>query len=258
MTHAQLLRQEAGAAAGRIRLAMSFTGPRRIRQHELMDAPDVDPAELRRALWFIRRINRLLGYNAATLRALGELIDAAAGARAGEAVRVLDIATGSADLPQQMLRWGRRRGLAIQCVGLDLHETTLAVAREWAPEIPLVRGDGLRLPFDDDSFDVATCCMSLHHLETPAAEQVVREMERISRRGWIVADLLRRRRALAWVSLLTLFSSRLEKHDARASIRQAWLPEEARVLASSIGVPATYREVLGHRFLLVRQKDAAG
>jgi SAM-dependent methyltransferase len=253
---------------------VTFATARTIEQREWMDAGDADPAALRHALVFIRRINTLLRYNAATVRALAEVASedesrsgnesgavqirsgtaSPVGAVAPGPITVLDIATGSADLPADMLRWSRRRGLALRCVGLDLHPTTLAVAREWVPEVPLVRGDALRLPFADGSFDVATCGMFLHHLDTRQAVQVLREMERITRRGWIVADLLRRRRALAWITLLTLLAGPMVRHDARTSVRQAWSPAEARALARQAGVAAEYREVFGHRFLLMRRK----
>ena len=176
--------------------------------------------------------------------------------RVPHSLSVLDVATGSADLPQEVGRWSRRRGVEIRCVGLDLHPTTLAIARRWAPEIPLVRGDALRLPFADASFDIATCSMFLHHLPTASAAAVLREMERVTRRGWIAADLLRRRRALAWISLFTLFAGTLERHDARLSVKQAWSPAEARALAASAGTPADFRETFGHRFLLVRRKPS--
>ena len=227
---------------------------RQLREHELMDAPAADPGELRRALGFIRRINRLLGYNAATLGAIEEL--AAAHGRRPSPLKTLDIATGSADLPSAVLAWGRRRGLEVRCVGLDLHPTTLVIARQWAPAVSLVRGDALRLPFADGSFDLATCSMFLHHLETPAAAAVIREMERVTRLGWVAADLLRRRRALAWITAFTLFAGRMVRHDARTSVRQAWTPAEARALAEEAGVAAEYRETFGHRFLLVRRKPA--
>ena len=226
-----------------------------------MDAPSADPAQLRRALRFIRRINTLLRYNAAVLGALGELIKApaevrAAGARSRRprALSVLDVATGSADLPVAVERWGRGRGVALTAVGLDLHPTTLAFARQWAPRVPLVRGDALRLPFADGSFDFATCALFLHHLETGMAVQVIQEMERVTRRGWIVADLLRRRRSLAWITLLTVGAGPMVRHDSRTSVRQAWSPAEARDLAERAGVVAAYRECFGHRFLMVRQK----
>jgi len=131
----------------------------------------------------------------------------------------------------------------------------LAVARAWAAGVALVRGDARRVTFADGALDCATCAMFLRQLETADAVRVIRERERGARRGWIVADLLRRRRALAWISLFTRCSGGMVRHDARASVRQAWLPQEARDLARRADVPARYREAFGHRFLLVRARD---
>src|SRR5688500_2659717 len=101
-----------------------------LRVPEEMDAPAVDPEALRGALGFIRRINTALGYNAATLRALEEVLagnaecgmmseewqNAAGSPSSGtphsslitphSPLSVLDIATGSADLPAEILEWG--------------------------------------------------------------------------------------------------------------------------------------------------------
>ncbi len=210
---------------------------RHIRAPEQMDAPAVDPAALRKALLFIRRINRLLRYNAATVKAIEEL--------GGGSGSVLDVACGSADLAEHVGDY----------VGLDFHATTVAMAREWQPRVvgaALVRGDALRLPFADNSFDVVVCQMFLHHLDTPAAASVLREMDRVSRCGWVAADLLRRRRASAWIGLFTLFAGSMVKHDARLSVKQAWSPAEARALGEPFG--ARYLEVFGHRFLLLKHK----
>lgn len=196
-----------------------------------MDAVDVEPAALRRALGFIRRINTALRYNAATVAAVKELGGGS----------VLDVACGSADLA----------GGIDGYVGLDFHATTLGIAREWQPQASLVRGDALRLPFADHSFDVAVCQMFLHHLDLSAAQRVLSELDRVSRRGWVAADLLRRRRASVWIWAFTLFSEPMVKHDARVSVKQAWSPAEARALAEPFD--ADYRPAFGHRFLLVKR-----
>ena len=208
---------------------------------EGMDDERVDRSSLLRALTFIRRINRLLRYNAATVRAINDLGGGS----------VLDVACGSGDLRGDLPSNTRY-------IGLDLHPTTLAIARQWQPGVLLVRGDALRLPFADGAFDVAVCQMFLHHLPSEMAVQVVREMDRVSRRGWVVADLLRRHRALGWITLFTLFADPMTKHDARTSVRQAWTHEEVRELAKRAGVEAVYRETFGHRFLLWARKAGAG
>ena len=70
-----------------------------------MDAPDADPRELDRSLAFIRRVNGWLGYTRNTLnhlkrfsRSWGE----------NKRIRILDVATGSADVPLAILRWVTR------------------------------------------------------------------------------------------------------------------------------------------------------
>lgn len=199
-----------------------------------MDAPDVEPDRLRGALGFIRKINRFLRYNTTTARAVAEL--------GGETL--MDVACGSADF-RDVAPGGMRY------IGLDFHAGTLGVAREWQPEATLLRGDALRLPLADDSVDVAMCQMALHHFDTADAAQFLAELDRVSRRGWVAADLLRRRRAMWWIGLFTMFSDPMVKHDGRVSVRQAWSPDEARALAEPLG--ATYTEVVGHRFMLTKR-----
>jgi hypothetical protein len=153
---------------------------------------------------------------------------------------VLDVCCGSADFDDGSPGY----------VGLDFHEGTLGIAREWRPTATLVRGDALTLPFADGSFDVSVCQMALHHFSTGQAMRILGEMERVSRRGWVAADLLRRRRASAWIRLFPLAAGPMVKHDARLSVRQAWSVDEASDLAEHFG--AAFKVTFGHRFLLVR------
>jgi SAM-dependent methyltransferase len=232
----------------------------RRRTAEWMDAADADPAELRRSLAFIRRINRLLGYTRSTLHHLDRF---SRGWPAGETIRVLDVATGSADIPLAILRWAGRRGLDVRVVGLDLHSETAREAAVAAravngidpSRLRILRGDALRLPFADGSFDYALSSMFLHHLDDADAVRVLREMSRVARRGVIVADLLRHRRAYAWISLFTLFAGPMVRHDARASVAQAFNREEVRRLADAAGLGfARYHRHFGHRFVLAGEK----
>lgn len=223
--------------------------PRR-REPEWMDADGTDPAELRRSLDFIERVNRRLGYTRATI---GHLDRLARRWPAGRPLRVLDVATGSADVPRAVCVWADRRGGDVRVVGVDRHPETLAAARERTADgrIELLQADALALPFAEGSFDVAICSMFLHHLSDDDAVRAVRELRRASAGAVIVADLLRSRRALAWITLFTAFSNPMVKHDARASVRQAFTSEEAMRMASAAGLrrPAVYRH-FGHRFVL--------
>ena len=221
-----------------------------------MDAADVDAASLRRALVFIRRINTWLGYTRATLRHLDRL---AASVPADRPLTVLDVATGSADVPIAIRAWAKRRRREVTVIGLDLHARTLEIAAEGAgPELPVVRGDALALPFADGSVDVAMTSMFLHHLPTELAVSALREMNRVARVGVIAADLVRDRRAYGWITLFTLLSPPMVRHDARVSVKQAFTLAEADGLRRSAGLDyAVVHRHFGHRFVLSGRKVVA-
>lgn len=238
-------------SASRSSIKTDWAGGRVFGEAEAMDAPDADPTQLVRALGFIRRINTLLGYTRATLRHLDRLtLDL-------PKTTILDVATGSADVPQAILRRSQQQGRAVSVVGLDLHAQTLAFARSQAGTgVPLVRGDALSLPFEDGSFDVVMTSMFLHHLPTPLAVKVLREMDRVARRGVIVADLLRDRRAYAWICLFTCLADPMVRHDARVSVRQSFTLGEAESLVREAGLD--YLRVhpeMAYRFVIAGAKN---
>ncbi len=225
----------------------------RRRVDEWMDAPDADPEHLRLSLRYLRRINGLLRYNAAVL---GHLARFSRGWGPGEMVTMLDVATGSADLPRAARAWGERRGFDLRPIGLDRHEMTADLAVDSAADsVPIVRGDALALPFADASVDYLTCNLFLHHLEEADAVAALAEMARVARRGVVVCDLLRRRRAYAWITLLSLTANPMVRHDARASVAGAFNEPEARHLRDAAGLTFTaYREHFAHRFSLAGEK----
>ena len=228
----------------------------RRRSDELMDAPDADPALVGKSLRFLRRVNRLLGYTRSTLHHLERFSHAW---KPDEPVRILDVATGSADLPRAILGWADRRGFRdVRVVGLDLHATTAAaaLAQNPDPRIEIVRGNALQLPFADDSFDYVTTSLFLHHLDDDDVARAIGEMSRVARRGIIAGDLIRRRRAYLWIKLFTLFANPIVKNDGPASVAQAFTRDEILSLRDRAGATfADYFEHAGHRFVLAGEKS---
>jgi ubiquinone/menaquinone biosynthesis C-methylase UbiE len=222
-----------------------------------MDAPDADPAELRRSLRFIRRVNLLFGYTRSTLAHLKRF---SRRWKPGETIRILDVATGSADVPRAILRWADRHPARfdVHVVGIDLHPTTARQARDESrhPRLHVALADARRLPFADGGFDYALTSMFLHHLDDAGAAAVLSEMSRVARRGVIAADLLRHRRAYAWISLFTALAGPMVRHDARASVAQAFTKPEVLRLREQAGLDfAAYHRHFGHRFVLAGEKS---
>ncbi len=99
--------------------------------------------------------------------------------------------------------------------------------------------------------------MFLHHLPEAAAVAALREMGRVARRGVVVSDLLRNRRAYAWISLFTLAAGEMVRHDARGSVAGAFTPAELLALRDRAGLgylrPTRH---FGHRLVLAGERDA--
>jgi ubiquinone/menaquinone biosynthesis C-methylase UbiE len=220
----------------------------RQREEEWMDAPDVDPEQLARSLQFIRRINRLLGYTRLTLWYLDRF---ARNWKPDRPLCILDVATGSGDIPRAILAWARRRRIKVQITAVDLHANTIRMAANGTPELNAIQADARTLPFADKSFDYVHSAMFLHHLSQADAVQVLREMNRLARGGIILTDLLRRKRAYAWITLFTLFSNPMVIHDARVSVAQAFTKAEVLELCRAAGLKdVAYRQHFGHRFVI--------
>ena len=222
-----------------------------------MDAPAADPAQLRRSLSFIRVVNRLLGYTRATL---GHLERFSRTWPRGQTIRIVDLATGSADVPRAILRWADRHDWDVRIVGVDNHTVTAnAAADEGAPDprLTIVQADVFNLPFADATFDYALCSMFLHHLDDDGAAAMLATMSRLARRGIICADLLRHRRAYAWITCFTVFANPMVRHDARVSVLQSFSEPEIMALRDRAGLTfASFFRHFGHRFVLAGEKRA--
>lgn len=107
----------------------------------------------------------------------------------GAAGRVLDLATGTADLA--ILTANTHRDATV--TGLDPSRNMLAVGRDKLTtraldgRVTLVEGDAERLPFDDASFDGVTMAFGIRNVPDRAA--ALREMARVTRLGGRVCIL---------------------------------------------------------------------
>jgi ubiquinone/menaquinone biosynthesis C-methylase UbiE len=89
--------------------------------------------------------------------------------------------------------------------------------------------DALSLPFPDSTFDLISCSLFAHHLSPDQLTQFASESLRVCRQAVLVNDLIRHPFHLALVYAgMPLYRSRITRHDAPASVRQAYTVEEMR------------------------------
>lgn len=227
---------------------------KRQRRDEWMDEPDADPRQVAQSLRYIRRVNRLFGYTRSTISHLARF---STRWKPGEPISIVDLATGSADIPRAILRWGDRRGFNLRVVGVDRHPTISrhASVDQSDPRLKIVRADALEPALADGSFDYAMTNMFIHHLDDDVVVRLLKQMDRIARRGILVADLERDRAAYHWISLFTLLANPMVRHDARVSVAQAFTRDEILSLRDRAGLRyAQYHAHFAHRFVLAGEK----
>lgn len=237
---------------------------KRLRTPELMDAPDADRSELDRALGFIRKINRTMGGNSALIRWLDRWTK---DWPQDKPISLLDVATGSADVPLATRAWAAKRGLELRITGLDLHPTTLELAREFldrsdpklADGITLVEGDALGLVdrFGVESFDFVHAGLFLHHLKEINTLNVLRQMDQVCRMGVVWNDLVRSRAGFLAIHLMTLGKPEMVRHDARVSVQAGFTKAEAMAIARRVGLhqPRYDWSLWHHRFTVTSHKN---
>jgi SAM-dependent methyltransferase len=205
---------------------------RRERIPELMDDPAIDPAEHRRALAALARINRVSN-SAGVLWPIFPVL----ARELGRPVRVLDVATGSGDVPGRLLARARRAGVALEVSACDVSATAIDEARRRQPGIEFFVHDAIRsrLP---NGFDVVSCSLFLHHLDNDDVIALLANMESATRRLILVNDLSRSlfNYVSVWLATRLLTRSRIVRFDGPASVRSAFTPTEAVALAARAGL----------------------
>jgi hypothetical protein len=203
---------------------------------EWLDSDSGDPSEIDNALADLRRINRWFG-GISTARALLDRVIERTGERA---LTLLDVASGSADVPTAAAAHAARRGVQLSATPLDRSFSHVSGNRSRA-----VVGDALRLPFCDDAFDLVSCALFVHHLEPDEFVAFARESLRVARIGFLINDLVRSRVHLGLVYAgLPLWRSRITRHDSLASVRRSYTPEEIRALLQR--APSARIEIMRH------------
>jgi demethylmenaquinone methyltransferase / 2-methoxy-6-polyprenyl-1,4-benzoquinol methylase len=89
--------------------------------------------------------------------------------------RVLDLAAGTGVSTAELARSGAH------AVGVDFSIGMLEVGRRARPDVPLVAGDALALPFADASFDAVTISFGLRNISD--LDAALHEMARVTRPG---------------------------------------------------------------------------
>jgi 2-polyprenyl-3-methyl-5-hydroxy-6-metoxy-1,4-benzoquinol methylase len=200
---------------------------------EMMDRPQPVSAELERDLERLRQLNRWFGSYRLIWSFLRRWI------KPGAKLHIVDLATGSGDIPRLLVDHARTIGAQIEIEAVDQQAATLEIARSLSadyPEISYHSGDILEWS-SAQACDIALCSLVLHHFSDDDAVKLLRRCRELSKRFVLVSDLRRGFLVQAGVYMLTalIFREPMTRFDARLSAQRAFSFGEMRDLAIKAG-----------------------
>ena len=222
---------------------------------ELLDGPLDDPSALTGNLRDLRRVNRWLGGASLTAPA----IEALAAHR--PELTLLDVGTGGADIPVDLLARAARRSRRLVDRGHRQPARGPGRGRRWP------RPRWRRRPASSSTSATAWPCptpIARSTSPTPRwcsitwtvdeAVRLIREMARVARLGVVVNDLERSRLGWigAWLMAHLLTGNRYTRHDAPLSVRRSYRAVEMAALLRDAGtIPVkTVRGAMGQRYAI--------
>ena len=208
----------------------------RVNTPEILDSESCPPEEVAVSLRDLSRINRWFG-GVATTRKMIERVSAATGKKH---FSMLEVAAGFGEVPKVAREY-------LSCKGITLELTLLdRVFSHLLPDKRSVVADALALPFPDGAFDLVSCSLFAHHLESAELARFADEALRVSGCAVLINDLIRHPLHLALVYAgFPLMRSYVSRVDGVASVKRAYVPEEMRQIVAS-GQPGRRVDISRH------------
>lgn len=202
---------------------------RRACEQELIDLPDCAPALAVSSYRFMGTVNRWFGGTRVVRRFVAA---ETAKSRRNGTMRILDIGSGSCDIPLSVSRWARAQRIPVHITCLETSARAVAIARarlEQArdPAVQVLQQDVFSHQ-PQEPYDLAVASMCFHHFSDERIFELVERLRAFVRGGLLINDLRRSLPALAGAGLLLAVSGAPAgvRHDALLSIRRGFKADE--------------------------------
>ena len=200
---------------------------------EFLDRPDCDPALAAASYRFMETVNCYFG----GIRTVRRFLAAeTAGRHAGAPLRILDIGSGSCDIPLAVSRWARANGIPLHftCLEMAGHAVDIArqqLARAGDPAVQLLQADALTHQ-PAEPYDYAMASMCFHHFSNAQILTLLQKLRGFVINSVLINDLRRSRLASLAARLLLAGTGAPAgvRHDALLSIRRGFKISELSTL----------------------------
>lgn len=197
-------------------------------QTEYLDDPRLDAAAAEESYRFMQHVNRRWGGTAAVCRFLKTQCPK------GSSVKVLDLGSGSCDIPLSASSRLKKSGRHVEFTCLEVNPTALAIARRIlhrcrTPQIHLVDQDIFAFE-PAEPFDYAVGSMFFHHLSNDQIIALIKKLCGFVKHGVFINDLYRSGVNYYACKLAAAAADPVVRHDALLSIRRGFTENELRYL----------------------------
>jgi Methyltransferase domain len=200
---------------------------------ELLDRPDCDPELAAASYRFMATVNCRFG----GIRLVRRFLAAETAERsAGAPLRILDIGSGSCDIPLAVIRWARMYGtpLHFTCLEMAGHAIDIArcqLVRAGNPPVKLLQEDAFTHQ-PAEPYDCAVASMCFHHFSNAQILTLLQRLRGFVRNSMLINDLRRSQLAslAARILLVATAAPAGVRHDALLSIRRGFKIDELRTL----------------------------
>ena len=174
-------------------------------KEELMDDFSIGGDLLRDTLDKLENINRWLGGNLMTVKALKKVLK---NHPKEQELTIADIGCGHGDILRDVAKFGRKNGYKMKLIGMDANPTAIAYANELStefPELSFKTEDIFSEAFKNRKFDVVLATLFLHHFKEAQLISFLGNTLKQTKIGIVVNDLHRHKLAYYLFMLLSVF-----------------------------------------------------
>ena len=190
----------------------------------------------------LRLVNRWLGGLPAALREIQSQVQRISKEkRDSRKIRIVDLGSGSSDIPLALVAWAKKKGYPLQVLAVDRSSSACKIAQHHTrncPDITVLQGDAQQSFLKENGCDLVICSAFLHHFTDQEISGLLKDWASKSRAGIVVSDLHRHPLAYYGIVCLTrlLSRSRVIRHDGPLSVLKGFRKKELLAILERAGI----------------------
>ncbi len=215
---------------------MMISVKNRIDAEEELDNFELYGDELARTLEEIASVNKILGGNSISLKAVKQILKTLS---SDKTTTIVDVGCGNGDMLRSFSKMGLKHGFNIKLIGIDANPNAIEIARKLSMDFENLSYEVVNI-FEDAfakmKYDIALCTLTLHHFKDDEIMNIMQTMTENATIAVLVNDL--QRSALAY-RLFKLYSwifglGPISKADGLTSILRGFKKEELQSISRKL------------------------